>query len=342
MEWRELTMKLAITGATGFLGQRACEYLQERDHHVIGLGRNNKKGLELTAAGIPFVQADLSDVEQLTRAFKGVEVVIHSAAKSEPWGKYDDFYQSNVIGTQNVLVAANKANVKRVIHISSPSIYFRYNSRHFVEEEEPVPKKFVNAYAKTKFLAEGHVQNVVRQGREAIILRPRALFGPRDTTILPRLIELNSQRGFPLPNKGKSLVDLTYIDNVVRAIELALTAPKQCIGEAYNITNGEPVYLRAALQQLFTALHMPMNSKVIPYSVLFCLAAILEGGHKVFMPDKEPILTRYSVSVLGKTQTLSIEKARKDLGYEPVISIQEGIERYATWWHEQNKRCEDI
>lgn len=335
-------MKLAITGATGFLGQRACEYLQEGDHHVIGLGRNNRKGLELTAAGIPFVQADLSDVEELTRAFKGVEVVIHSAAKSEPWGQYKDFYQSNVIGTQNVLVAAKKANVKRIIHISTPSLYFRYNSRHFVREDEPIPKKFVNAYAETKFLAEGHVQSAVRQGVEAIILRPRALFGPRDTTIIPRLIELNGQRGFPLPNKGKTLVDLTYTDNVVRAIELALTAPEQCIGEVYNITNGEPVYIKVALQQLFTALHMPMNSKPIPYSILYCLAAILEGGHKVFIPDKEPILTRYSASVLGKNQTLSIEKARKDLGYAPVISIQEGIERYATWWHEQNKKCEGI
>ena len=325
-------MKVMITGATGFLGFRACEYFHELGYEVIGVGRNQQKGKQLMEQGIRFEKLDLIERDRLVHICKGMDAVIHSAALSESWGEYKDFYRANVECTENMLYATQMNNIKRLVHISTPSIYFNLNSRENVKENDALPKTFVNAYARTKYIAEQKVQQAVEHGLDAIILRPRALFGPRDTTILPRLIELNQTRGVPLPNDGQAVTDLTYVDNVVRAIELSLKAPSTCSGQVYNITNGEPMILKDALEKLFTHLHMPFRKKKIPYSVLKTVATILESTYRVFKINKEPLVTKYSVSVLGETQTLSIEKARKELGYAPIVSIEKGIETYAEWW----------
>src|SRR5699024_9859461 len=202
MEWRDITMKVMITGATGFLGFRACEYFHELGYEVIGVGRNQEKGKQLMEQGIHFEPLDLIERDRLVHICKGMDAVVHSAALSESWGEYEDFYQANVECTENVLDAVQMNEIKRLVHISTPSIYFNLNSRENVKENDVLPKRFVNAYARTKYLAEQKVQQAVEQGLDAIILRPRALFGPRDTTILPRLIELNQTRGVPLPNDG--------------------------------------------------------------------------------------------------------------------------------------------
>lgn len=325
-------MKVMITGATGFLGFRACEYFHELGYEVVGIGRNEQKGKQLMEQGIRFEKLDLIERDRLVHICKGMDAVIHSAALSESWGEYKDFYRANVECTENMLYATQMNNIKRLVHISTPSIYFNLNSRENVKENDALPKTFVNAYARTKYIAEQKVQKAVEHGLDAIILRPRALFGPRDTTILPRLIELNQTRGVPLPNDGQAVTDLTYVDNVVRAIELSLKAPSTCSGQVYNITNGEPMILKDALEKLFTHLHMPFRKKKIPYSVLKTVATILESTYRVFKMNKEPLVTKYSVSVLGETQTLSIEKARKELGYAPIVSIEKGIETYAEWW----------
>lgn len=325
-------MKVMITGATGFLGFRACEYFHELGYEVVGIGRNEQKGKQLMEQGIRFEKLDLIERDRLVHICKGMDAVIHSAALSESWGEYKDFYRANVECTENMLYATQMNNIKRLVHISTPSIYFNLNSRENVKENDVLPKTFVNAYARTKYIAEQKVQKAVEHGLDAIILRPRALFGPRDTTILPRLIELNQTRGVPLPNDGQAVTDLTYVDNVVRAIELSLKAPSTCSGQVYNITNGEPMILKDALEKLFTHLHMPFRKKKIPYSVLKTVATILESTYRVFKINKEPLVTKYSVSVLGETQTLSIEKARKELGYAPIVSIEKGIETYAEWW----------
>lgn len=330
-------MKVIITGATGFLGFRACEYFHELGYEVVGIGRNEQKGKQLMEQGIHFEKLDLIERDQLVHICKGMDAVIHSAALSESWGEYKDFYRANVECTENVLYAIRMNNIKRLVHISTPSLYFNLNSREYVKENEPLPKTFVNAYAATKYIAEEKVLAAVETGLDAIILRPRALFGPRDTTILPRLIELNRTRGVPLPNDGQAVTDLTYVDNVVRAIELALKAPTTCSGEVYNITNDEPVILKDALEKLFFHLHMPFRAKKIPYSLLRMVATTLEMTYRLFNIKKEPLVTKYSVSVLGETQTLSVEKAREELGYTPIVSIEKGIETYAEWWKKHHQ-----
>lgn len=337
MEWGVQKMKILVTGATGFLGKRTAVMLKEAGHEVIGMGRNMIKGDELELHNVHFFNANLLDYDTMKQAFYKADAVVHCAALSSPWGKYDDFYQANVVATTNVIKACEEFDVKRLVHISTPSLYFRYDDRLNVAENDPLPDKKVNHYAQTKWLAEVEVQAAAEKGLETIILRPRAIFGPEDTTILPRLILANEKSGIPKFNTDEVIIDLTYVDNVVHAIKLSLIAPKKCLGEIYNITNGEQVSLHGILGKLFQTLNIPMKTKPLPYSLVFNISGLLEWVYQTFT-KKEPVLTRYSVSVLGKSQTLNVEKAKKLLGYKPIVSVDEGVDLFAIWWNSQHNR----
>lgn len=329
-------MRIVVTGATGFLGMRTAFLLQERGYTVVGIGRNKEKGNKLTQQNIGFFQGDLTNYNQVQNVFESADVVVHCAALSSPWGKYESFYKANVTATQHVVQACLKHEVSRLIHISTPSLYFNHNERTNVKEEDKLPRQFVNHYAETKWLAEQVVQNAVAKGLFSILLRPRAIFGPGDTTLLPRLIRANTKSGIP-HFKGKDvLTDLTYVDNVVDAIELTIHAPASCNGHVYNITNGEPIVMHDVLQQLFQSINSPMKVLSLPYQFIFGVSRILEWFY-CLQPDKEPPLTRYAVSVLGKSQTLNIEKAKSMFGYNPRITTEEGVKRFATWYmHHSN------
>jgi nucleoside-diphosphate-sugar epimerase len=198
-------------------------------------------------------------------------------------------------------------------------------------ESDPLPSVMINDYANTKLLAEKVVENYVQQGLSALILRPQGIFGPRDTAIIPRLIRV-AQKGFvPVMNEGVK-IDLTYVDNVVHAIFCALRAQDQYVGEKYNITNGEPVDQLLTLEYLLEKLGYRVKRKWIPNSRAWFLAGILEWVYRTFALQGEPILTRYSVCTLAFTRTLSIEKARRELGYDPQVSMIEGLERTIPWF----------
>lgn len=327
--------RVLVTGGTGFLGQHLCKRLHSLGYEVYALGRNEKKGHELNKEGISFIQASLIEEEKVIEACKGMEYVFHCAALSSPWGKYDDFYQSNVIGTRTIISACEKRGVKRLIHVSTPSLYFRFDDRLGVKEEDTLPEKAVNHYAHTKGLAEKEIDLAYQRGLPVITLRPRALFGEGDTTIIPRLIKANAKKGVPMFRQGRILTDITYVGNVVDALLLCMNTREENLGKKYNITNGEPLYFIDLLNRLFQQLGMEFRKIHIPFSVAFSLVGIIEGCHRFFLPEKEPLLTRYSLSVIGKNQTLDITRAREELGYSPAISIDVGIKRFVKWYLEE-------
>lgn len=331
-------MKVVVTGATGFLGKKLAFRLKQMGFDVVGLGRNTSVGKELEAQGINFESIDIAkDKEKLIYIMEKAVYVFHCAALSSPWGKYADFYQANVIGTKNVIEACKAIRVTRLIHVSTPSLYFDFDERLNVKECDPLPKKKMNYYAETKYLAEKEVDDAFKDGLPVITIRPRALFGPEDTTIIPRLIRTNEKKFIPIINNGKALMDITYVENVVDALLLCMDSPSSTLGKKYNITNGEQIELYTLLEKLFKGLNQPFNQKKIPYKVAFLLAELLEIISKLFLKGKEPMLTKYTVSVLSKSQTLSIEKAKEDLGYEPRISVEEGIQQFITWWNGAKK-----
>lgn len=332
--------KILVTGATGFLGSWVVENLIEGGATVFATGRSQRHRETLEKQGARFASIDLSGpqaVQQLSAfASEGLDAIVHCGALSSNWGNYDQFYQANVIATRNLVeVATRQKPSPKFIHISSPSIYVTNVSRNNIRESDPLPTSFANHYAATKYLSELEIQAGVQQGMPAIILRPQALFGPRDTVIFPRIIRVGQKGQFPRLDGINHTVDMTYVENVVESIRCAIAVPRdQARGQAYNITNGEPVVQEEVVQKLFDGLGIKFQFKVLPMKLLWAIAFVLEKFHGTFMPDQEPVLTRYSVAVLGLDRTLNIDLARKELGYEPIVAFDEGLRRTIQWFQQ--------
>lgn len=317
-------LNVIVTGATGFLGQRLCQVLKQRGYGVTAIGRNREIGNRL---GVPFISMDLSQkVNQ--PSLKG-DVMIHCAALSSPWGSERDFMQNNVVATENVIEACMEYGIRRLVHVSTPSLYFNFTDRFDIKETDALPKTFANRYAATKYLAEKAVDNA--QDIETITIRPRGIFGPGDTVLFPRLLRANLNSGVPLFNNGSALIDITYVDNVVDALIASVEAGDHCLKNKYNITNDDPRTVRSLLEQVCSATQMPFNPISVPYSLTYGLAALWEGTASC-LPIGEPLITRYTVGLLAKSQTLDITAAKRDLNYTPNVSIDKGIEHFARWW----------
>jgi nucleoside-diphosphate-sugar epimerase len=327
--------KLVITGATGFLGFRTVEMLRPKGYEITALGRNLSKGQRIAALGARFEAIDLADEKKLTAVFSGADAVIHCAALASPWGDYRDFYRANVEGTRNVLAAIEKAGVPRLVHISTPSIYIEGCNRENILESDPIPTHFSSAYGETKWAAELLVDAAVKKGLIAITLRPQGLFGPEDPHILPRLLRIAKRGKLPIIGSGKTKIDFTYVDNVVDAVELSLLANPALSGRKYNITNGDPRLLYTVFEKLLLDLGHPVKRISIPYSLVKVVALVNQAIHRTILRGKEPSLTSYSIGVLAFSRTLSIAAAKKDLGYDPKISIDAGMKILVDWYRKQ-------
>ena len=183
-------------------------------------------------------------------------------------------------------------------------------------------------YIRSKILAEDLINNVDNQKLETVIIRPRGLFGIGDTSLIPRLINANRKIGMPLFNEGKNVVDVTCVENVAYSLRLAMEA-KGVNGKIYNITNGEPTEFKKILDMLFNELGEKANYRKMNINLMYFVASVIEAFYKLFRIYKEPMITKYTIATLGYSQSLNIEKAKKDLGYSPKITLEEGIKKYA-------------
>lgn len=328
MTKKQEEIKILISGGTGFLGGYTAKFLKNKGYEIGVLGRNLEKAKNLQNEGIKFYEIDFSmedQIEELINIMNDYDYVVHSGAMSSICGSYKDFYNANVLGSKNMVEASIKANIKKFIHISSPSIYYDYKDRLNVEETF-LPQKFANHYARTKYEAEQLLKSY-KDKIEIIMLRPRAIIGPGDTSIFPKLIALNNKRGIPLFNRGKSIIDVTYVKNVSHAIELSILNNKELSGEAYNITNGEPGNIKELLDYFFNLINQKVRYISVPIIIMNGIGRIFEVVSKI--TNKDVMLTRYSIGVLINSFTLNIEKAKKDLNYEPIISLKDGLEEYS-------------
>jgi nucleoside-diphosphate-sugar epimerase len=329
-------MKILVTGATGFLGFRLIQRLHAEGHEVLATGRNPVMAEKIRHLGLAFEGGSVENDDFITGISQGVEAVIHTAGLSSPWGKYADFYAANVKGTESVIAACKRNGIRRLVHVSTPSIYVEYRDREDIKESDPLPAQFANIYAKTKYMAEERVLAAAQTGLETLMIRPRALIGAGDTVIIPRLLRAHQEGRLRIIGKGHNRVDLTAVANVVDALVLGLNAPTEALGEAYNITNGEPVLLWHFLEQAFVKLGLKLNTRHIPYHLAFSLAAAMEAAAQFDPAYKEPALTRYTVCMLSKNQTLNIDKARQKLGYQPRQSLAEATDEFISWWKQSN------
>jgi nucleoside-diphosphate-sugar epimerase len=324
--------KILITGAGGFLGGRTAKHFasQYPDYSVIASSRRNDRQEELNNHGCNFVQGDLCDLDFCIKTTREVDIIVHCAALSAPFGEYQNFYKANFIATKNLLEAAQENQVKKFIFISTPSIYYNFNDRYNVKESDELPKRFVNAYAETKLMAEQLVLSKNNLQFKTLALRPRAIIGAEDTVILPRILEAYSKGRLKIIGDGKNICDLTCAVNVITAIEKAIEATSEAYGEAYNITDNESINFWDAVNYTLTSLGHPAVRKKIPKFLASVAASVIEQHAKI-ITKKEPVLTKYGVGLLHQNFTLNIDKAKSKLNYTPKMSTYEGINEYIAW-----------
>lgn len=329
-------MNALVTGGTGFVGGALARRLGGQGARVTALGRNPAAGAQLEREGIRFVRADLTDAAAVTEACRDIDVVFHCGALASPWGPYARFYAANVTGTENVIRGCQRHGVTRLVHVSTPSVYFGGQPRLNVREDAPLPVKPLSHYAATKRLAELRVQRAHAEGLATITLRPRAIFGPGDNVLLPRLLRQVRAGRLRIIGAGDNVADLTYIDNVVDALLLCAEAPAPALGRPYNLTNGEPVRLWDMVARLCQALGYSPPRKRISLGAALALAGALEAVYTL-LPGREPPLTRYTVRMLAQDATLDITAAQRDLGYAPRVSVEEGMRLFVAWWEEKHE-----
>ena len=328
--------KVLVTGATGFLGKYMVAELVDNGYEVIAQGRNEDRLNQLIKDyKIPTLKCSLSEIGNIDLE---IDYVIHGAALSTVWGKWQDFYSSNVEGTESIISFCRKNKVKRLVYVSTPSVYTDKKHRFNISENDYDKKNKLNFYIKSKLMAEELVNKAYENGLSTVIIRPRGLFGIGDTSLIPRLINANETIGIPLFNNGTNLVDITCVENVALSLRLAMEA-ENAAGRTYNITNGEPMEFKMILEKLFKKIGKKPRYKRLPLGFVYCVATVLESFYKLFGIYKEPALTRYTVLTLGYSQTLNIEQAKSDFGYSPKITIEEGIQKYADHFKKQDNRC---
>lgn len=328
---------ILITGATGFLGGAVASEMHRRGLRVIATGRNRAAGDNLKRQGIEFHPCDIGrEPTLLDGLVSRCSAVVHAAALSAPWGKPNEFMLANQLGTQHIVDACKQASiVKRLVHISSPSVQFDFKDRPLAKESTTWTSEPANDYIATKRKAEEIVLEASHSGLDAIVLRPKALFGHGDTALLPRVARVAMRGSFPLFGESDPMMDLTFIDDAVNAVVLALTTDSSLSGKVYHITSGDPQPRSRVLATLFDACGFPIEFKVIATNRALALASVLEWGSRIFTGGRwEPPLTRYSMGALGYEQTLDISAARRDLGYAPQTDVIARLRDTGCQWRE--------
>jgi nucleoside-diphosphate-sugar epimerase len=323
--------RILVTGASGFIGSHVARALSAAGHEVLATGRDAARLGRFEGGAIAVGTADLASAP-LDSLVADRDAVVHCAALSSPWGARSVFQQANVDATQRLLEAAKAASVKRFVHFSSPSIYFRLADQLNVPEDFTPPVHWINAYAETKWLSERCVTDPRYADMARVILRPRAVFGEGDRTIFPRILALAGRGWFPYIRNGDALIDATYVGNVADAVLAALHLPATECPHVFNLTNGEPMCVRELLATLFASLDMEVRALHLPRGFALMLAGMAEALARARPGQPEPRLHRYGVGLLGHSLTLDISRARTFLGYKPRVSIDEGIQRFSRGW----------
>jgi nucleoside-diphosphate-sugar epimerase len=315
-----------VTGGNGFLGRAIVEQLLARGDAVRVIGRNEYP--ELLALGVECFVCDLATTAPPVAALRGVDVIYHAAAKAGIWGKGDDFYQNNVTATQRLVRAAVRAEVQKLIFTSTPSVVIGEEDIEGGDESLPYPERYLAPYPWTKALAERYV--LAQSDLLTTAIRPHLIWGPRDPHILPRLIQRAKSGRLRRIGDGTNQVDVTYIDNAAEAHLLAadaLSAESPLRGRAYFIGQETPVNLWDFINTLLARAGLAPVTKTLSYARAMGLATFLERSYRTLRLGGEPPLTRLVVSEMTHSHWFDQSAARRDFGYGPRISIEEGLQR---------------
>ncbi len=317
-----------VTGGGGFVGSHIVRQLRLAGVECFVLGRNRYP--EMEALGAICIQGDICDAEFLLSTMEGVDTVFHVAALAGIWGKWEDYHSVNVIGTANVLAACKKNRVSNLVYTSTPSVVFNGDDIVNGDEQLPYADHFLCHYAKSKVMAEKLVLEGAGDELKTCAIRPHLVWGPGDPHLIPRLLERGRKGQLKKVGNCTNRVDISYVENVAAAHLLAarnLETIATASGQAYFISQGEPVNLWEWIDELFERMNVPAIRSRVPFFLAYGAGAMLEVSHRLFLPEKEPRMTRFLAEQLAKSHCFSIEKARKDFGYSVSISTEEGMNR---------------
>jgi nucleoside-diphosphate-sugar epimerase len=314
-----------VTGGSGFIGGALIRRLTGEGWRVRALARSEVAAVAVAEAGAEAAEGDLDKVEAMREAAEGSEVAFHAAATVQQWGPWELFERVNVRGTQNALDACRRAGVRRFVHVGTEAALSVGRPLVRVDETVPLRPDSKAPYPASKARAEQVVREASGDGFETVVVRPRFVWGPGDTTLLPAITETVKSGRFAWIGGGRHLTSTAYIDNVVEG--LLLGAERGRAGEAYFITDGEPVEFRDLLTRMLETQGVEAPSRTLPLPLARGLAAGSETAWRVLRRDGDPPLTRAAVWLSAMEITIDISKARSELGYEPVVTVDEGIER---------------
>ena len=321
-------MHVLVTGGNGFIGRAIVERLLARGDSVRVLGRARYP--ELAARGVTCHRVDLAATEDgtLECALRGCELIFHVAAKAGVWGRGEDYYRNNVSATQRLVRAAIRADVPKLVFTSSPSVVFGAGPVEGADESAAYPARYLAPYPHTKALAERFV--LAQNDIQTIAIRPPLVWGPGDPHIFPRLLARARAGRLVQIGDGRNIVDITYIDNAADAHLLAAAALSEHAavrGRAYFIGQEQPVNLWAFINTLITRAGLKPITRRITLTTALRITTLLEAAYRLAGSDQEPPLTRLTATQLATSRWFDQTAARRDLGYRPQVSTEEGLQR---------------
>lgn len=335
-------MKALVTGAGGFLGGAIARTLRTRGDHVRAFSRGEHP--ELGAYGIRQHQGDVADLDALTDATRGVDVVFHAAAKVGAGGRSTDFYDTNVTGTVNVLAACRECGVPALVYTSTPSVVSGATELEGADESVGYATHYEADYGRTKAEAERLVLSSTSQEFKAVALRPPLIWGPRDTSLLPRIIERGKNGALRRIKGPPTRTDITYIDDAVQAHLLAADllvaggeGARRISGRPYFVSSGEPVEIWDFVNRLLDAAGERPIRKSVSLRTALVVGWVFEKVHALSGAKGDPRMSRWIVRQLTTARWFDISAARRDLGYEPRVSLEDGMRRLKAWLEEQNR-----
>lgn len=328
--------QVLVTGGGGFVGLAIVKLLRRLGIVTLVIGRHRYPQVEkLGAISLP---GDIRDQDFLATHMAGCDTVFHVAALAGIWGRWQDYFSINVTGTENVIAACGRAGVKNLVYTSTPSVVFDGQGLLGVDETTPYSNNPLCHYARTKIMAEILVLRANTPALQTTALRPHLVWGPGDTNLIPRLLARGRSGKLKIIGAGHNKVDLTYIDNVAQAHLAAVTNLEMsgtAAGEAFFISQDEPVELWPWINELFLQLAIKPVVKQVSFSSAYRLGAVLEKIYGGLRLKGEPPMTRFLAEQLAKSHWFSGQKAKTLLNYKPQVKMAEGLRLMVLWLREQ-------
>ncbi len=329
-------MQFFVTGGSGFLGRHLVSRLVAEGHTVLALARSEEAAHAVAAAGARPVQGALGDAPSLAADVRGSEVVVHAAADTRQWGRPGALQADNVEGTQAVIALAHAAGAGRLVHVSTEAVLAGGHPLRYADESAPYPARHRGEYARTKAVAEQLVLAADDHDLRTVSVRPRLIWGPGDTTFAPAVVAAIQDGRWAWVSGGDYLTSTCHVGNAVEGIVLAATAPDA--QGAYFLTDGPPVRFREFVTEVAQAYGVEPPARSVPYALARTMAGVVDRGWRTLRLSGEPAVSEGAIALVGHEMTVNDGRARRELGYRPVVSLEAGLEELRAHQEELRRR----